>query len=458
VSTYLDEYRSKLISAEEAARLVKSGMVIEYGQFATKPVDFDRALGARAGEENLTDVTIRATGSVLPVPEVVKNDPTHKSFTYGSWYCTAVDRKMSDFGLCVHYPFNYHEANAVGTLPEYRHRWVDIWVAQTTPMDKGGFFNFGLASSHNYAIGSTAGLRIVEVNTCMPRCLGGYEEGIPLEEVDYIIEGSNTPIFATPPAPAPNQAEQRIAEYIVEEVRNGSCIQLGIGALPNTIGMMLANSDLKDLGVQSEMFCDAYVAMYEAGKITNAKKASDRYKSTYTFCLGQQSTYDFLNDNPRLASCPVVYTNDPSRMRANDRMVSINNILEIDLFSQVCSETKGLRQISGTGGQLDFVIGAYESHEGMSFLAFSSTFKDKEGNLHSRIRPMLTPGAVVTVPRTMVQWVVTEYGKVNMKGLSIWERAEALISIAHPDFRDQLIKEAEQMKIWHPSNRIPCSA
>ena len=458
MSTYLDEYRSKLISAEEAARLVKSGMVIEYGQFATKPVDFDRALGARAGEENLTDVTIRATGSVLPVPEVVKNDPTHKSFTYGSWYCTAVDRKMSDFGLCVHYPFNYHEANAVGTLPEYRHRWVDIWVAQTTPMDKGGFFNFGLASSHNYAIGSTAGLRIVEVNTCMPRCLGGYEEGIPLEEVDYIIEGSNTPIFATPPAPAPNQAEQRIAEYIVEEVRNGSCIQLGIGALPNTIGMMLANSDLKDLGVQSEMFCDAYVAMYEAGKITNAKKASDRYKSTYTFCLGQQSTYDFLNDNPRLASCPVVYTNDPSRMRANDRMVSINNILEIDLFSQVCSETKGLRQISGTGGQLDFVIGAYESHEGMSFLAFSSTFKDKEGNLHSRIRPMLTPGAVVTVPRTMVQWVVTEYGKVNMKGLSIWERAEALISIAHPDFRDQLIKEAEQMKIWHPSNRIPCSA
>jgi len=458
MSTYMDEYRSKLISAEQAARLVKSGMVIEYGQFATKPVDFDRALGARAGEENLTDVTVRATGTVLPVPEVVKNDPQHKSFTYGSWYCTAVDRKMGDFGLCIHYPFNYHEANNVGTLSSFQHRWCDIWVAQTTPMDRGGCFNFGLGNSHSYALGSTAKIRIVEVNTNMPRCLGGFEEGIPLDEVDYIIEGSNSPIFVTPPSPAPNEAEQKIAEFIVEEIRDGSCIQLGIGALPNTIGMMLADSDLKDLGVQSEMFCDAFVAMYEAGKITNAKKASDRFKSTYTFCLGQQSTYDYIHDNPRLASCPVQYTNDPARVRLNDRMVSINNILEIDLLSQVCSESKGLRQISGTGGQLDFVIGAFESNEGMSFLAFSSTFKDKDGNLHSRIRPLLTPGGVVTVPRTMVNWVVTEYGKVNMKALSIWERAEALINIAHPDFRDQLIKDAEQMKLWRPTNKIACSA
>ncbi|MGE5418201.1 MAG: acetyl-CoA hydrolase/transferase family protein [Acidobacteriota bacterium] len=455
MSTYMEEYRKKLITAEQAAQLVESGMVVEYGQFATKPVDFDQALGARASDETLNNVTIRATGGVLPVPEVVKNDPQQTTFQYGSWYCTALDRKLSDFGLCVHRPFNYHEANYIGNRDYYRHLWADAWVSQVAPMDSSGFFNFGVANSHSYSMGKNARLRIVEVNPNIPRCLGGFEEGFHISEIDYIVEGSNTPVFALPGSPEPSAAEMKIAEYIVEEVTDGACIQLGIGAMPNTIGMMLAGSDLRDLGIQSEMFCDSFVAMYEAGKITNAKKGVDKYKSTYTFCLGTQKTYDFIHDNPRLASCPVEYTNDPNRIRANDNFVSINNILEIDLLTQICSESKGLRQISGTGGQLDFVIGAYESHNGKSFLAFNSTYKDKDGVLHSRVRPLLTPGAIVTVPRTMVNWVVTEFGKVNVKGLSIWERAEAMISIAHPDFRDELIKEAEQMKIWKPSNKMP---
>ncbi|MGE5404303.1 MAG: acetyl-CoA hydrolase/transferase C-terminal domain-containing protein, partial [Candidatus Saccharibacteria bacterium] len=410
-------------------------------------------LGARAGDPDLTDVYIRATGSVLPIPEVVKCDPQQKSFRYGSWYCTALDRKMSDLGLAVHHPFNYHEANGMGYNSDYSGRWPDVWVCQVASMDKHGFFNFGIGASHNRAMAMGAKIRIVEVNTNMPRCLGGFEEGVHISEVDYIIEGSNTPVFATPPAPEPTPEEKRMAELIVEEIHDGSCVQLGIGALPNTIGLMIAGSDLRDLGIQSEMFCDAFVAMYEAGKVTNARKAADRFKSTYAFCLGTQDTYDFIDDNPLLAACPVVYTNDPALVRQNDNFMSINNILEIDLLTQVCSESKGLRQISGTGGQLDFVIGAFESKGGKSFLAFSSTYKDKDGNLHSRIRPLLTPGATVTVPRTMVNWVVTEYGKVNMKSLSIWERAEAIISIAHPDFRDDLIKEATEMKIWKPSNK-----
>ncbi|MGE5422752.1 MAG: acetyl-CoA hydrolase/transferase family protein, partial [Ignavibacteriales bacterium] len=321
-------------------------------------------------------------------------------------------------------------------------------------MDKSGVFNFGIAASHNYSMASTAKLRIVEVNENMPRCLGGFDEGVHLSEIDYIIEGTNSPLFCTPNAQEAKEAEQRIADYIVDEIHNGACLQLGIGALPNLIGMMLANSDLKDLGIQSEMFCDSFVAMYEAGKITNSKKASDRGKSTYAFCLGTQETYDFIDDNSRLAACPVVYTNDPARVRQNDQMVSINNILEVDLFSQVCSESKGTRQISGTGGQLDFVIGAYESKGGKSFLAFTSTFTDSNGDLHSRVRPLLTPGAIVTVPRTMVNWLVTEYGKVSLKGRSIWERTELIISIAHPDFREDLIKQAEEMKIWRPTNKL----
>lgn len=450
----MSEYRSKVITAEKAAQLIRSGMTIEYGQFATKPVDFDRALGARAGEENLSDVSIRATGSVLPIPEVVKCDPSQSTFSYGSWYCTALDRKMSDIGLCVHRPFNYHEANNICTNPDYIDVWADVWVAQVAPMDVSGVFNFGIAASHNYSMASTAKIRIVEVNENMPRCLGGFDEGIHLSEVDYIIEGSNSPLFCTPKPQAAREAEQRIADYIVNEIHDGACLQLGIGALPNLIGMMLADSDLKDLGIQSEMFCDSFVAMYEAGKITNSKKAFDRGKSTYAFCLGTQDTYDFLDDNSRLAACPVVYTNDPARVRENDQMISINNILEVDLFSQICSESKGTRQISGTGGQLDFVIGAYESKGGKSFLAFTSTFIDSSGNQHSRVRPLLTPGAIVTVPRTMVNWLVTEYGKVSLKGRSVWERAELIISIAHPDFRDELINQAEQMKIWKPTNKL----
>ena len=240
----------------------------------------------------------------------------------------------------------------------------------------------------------------------------------------------------------------------MEDIVDGDCIQLGIGALPNCIGNMIADSDLKDLGIQSEMFCDAFVKMYEAGKVTNAKKAYDINKSSYSFCLGMQETYDFLDDNPRCASTNVLHTNDPARVAMHDNVIAINNILEVDLLSQVCSESFGLRQISGTGGQLDFVIGAFHSKGGKGYLAFSSTFKDKEGNVHSRVRPLLTPGAVVTVPRTQVQYLVTEYGKVNLKAMSTWGRAAELIKIAHPDFREDLIKNAQDLNIWRRSNKI----
>lgn len=454
MGTYHEEYLSKLVSAPKAASIIESGMIVEYGQFVTKPVDFDRALGARAGEEGLVDIEVRATGGVAPVPEVVKNDPGQKTFQYGSWYFTAMDRALGDKGLCVHLPFMYHEANYVGFWDSFKHRQPDVWCAQVSPMDAAGFFNFGVANSHNYSFAKASKKRIVEVNQNIPRCLGGFQEGIHISEVDFIIEGSRTPIFTLPDSQEPTPAERKIAELIVEEINDGACLQLGIGSMPNTIGAMLAESDLKDLGIQSEMFCDSFVDMYEAGKVTNKKKAVDRFKSTYTFALGNKKTYEFMHDNPFLASCPVDYVNDPSRVRLNDNFVSINNILEIDLLSQVCSESKGLRQISGTGGQLDFVIGAFESKNGKSFLAFESTYTDKDGNRQSRIRPLLTPGAAVTVPRTLVHWVVTEYGKVNLKARSIWDRTEKLINLAHPDFRDELIREAHKMKIWRLSNKI----
>lgn len=454
MGTYWQDYKDKLITAEQAAQLVKSNDIVDYGMFATKPVDFDLALAKRAGD-GLENVNVRGTGTILPVPEVIKADPEQKTFQYFSWYFTAIDRKAGDFGLACHCPFNYHEATILAYNPDFSHVWPDVWVAQVTPMDKAGCFNFGLGNSHNRGMALNSKIAIVEVNANMPRCLGGSDEYVHISEIDYIIEGSDPPIFATPPAPSPTPEEKNIASLIVDEIVDGACIQLGIGALPNLIGNMIAESDLKELGIQSEMFCDAMVKMYETGRITNAKKARDVNKSTYSFCLGTQSTYDFLDNNPRCASSAVYDTNSPEGVARNDNVLSINNILEIDLLTQVCSESFGLRQISGTGGQLDFVIGAFHSKGGKSFLAFSSTYKDKEGQLYSRIKPLLTPGGIVTVPRTQVQYVVTEFGKVNMKARSIWGRAESLINIAHPHFREELIRAAQEMKIWSRTNRIP---
>ncbi|MGE5372285.1 MAG: acetyl-CoA hydrolase/transferase family protein [Solirubrobacterales bacterium] len=453
MSTYQDEYRRKLITAQQAAKLVPSNCIIDYGMFATKPVDFDTALGARAGE--LENVAVRGTGTILPVPEVIKMDPEQKTFQYFSWYFTALDRKACDYGLVTHAPFNYHEATLLNQMDSFSHLWCDVWCAQTTPMDASGCFNFGLGNSHNRGSALNAKLAIVEVNPNMPRCLGGSDEYVHISEIDYIIEGSASPIFTIPPSPEPSPEEKKIANLIMEEIVDGACLQLGIGALPNLIGNMIADSDLKDMGIQSEMFCDAMVRMYETGKITNARKTLDQYKTTYSFSLGTQETYDFLNDNPRCASTRVLNTNAPEAVARNKNAIAINNILEVDLLCQVCSESSGLRQISGTGGQLDFTVGAFHSEGGKGILAFKSTFTDKSGKLHSRIRPTLAPGSIITVPRSMVNYLVTENGKVNMKGKSIWGRAEALINLAHPNFHDELLEAAKQMKIWSRTNRIP---
>lgn len=449
MNTYLEEYRRKLTTAEKAVQLVKSGDYLDYGTFNGKPIALDKALAARRDE--LQGVTVRVVASIPPVPQVVQQDPTNKAFRYLSWYYSALDRKMGDLGLCDHLPFTYHEANFITqTFEEIR---PNVVMCQVTPMDEHGYFNFGPNNSHTFDLCMRADHVIVEVNENVPRCLGGSQEAIHLSQVTYVVEGDNSPLFELPPPAEPTEEEKIIAGLIIEEIHDGACLQLGIGSLPNLIGIRLSKSGIRDIGIHSEMFCEAFIDMFEAGCISNRFKTFDCHKATYTFGLGTRKLYDFMHNNSLLSSQPACVVNKPSIIATNDNMASINNIVEVDLFSQVCSESVGVRHVSGTGGQLDFVQGAFASKGGKSFLAFSSSFVDGNGDRHSRIKSVLTPGSVVTVPRTLVHFLVTEQGMVNVKAKSVWERAEALISIAHPDFRDDLLQEAEQMKIWRRSNK-----
>ena len=293
------------------------------------------------------------------------------------------------------------------------------------------------------------------INKNMPRCLGGMENCIHISQVTGIVEGENPPIGQMAAPGAATEVDLKVAKLLVPQIPNGACLQLGIGGMPNAIGSLIAQSDLKDLGVHTEMYVDAFVDIAKAGKITGACKQLDKGRQVYAFGAGTQKMYDYLNDNPECMSAPVDYTNDIRSISALDNFISINNAVDIDLFGQVNAETAGLKQISGAGGQLDFVLGAYLSKGGKSFICLSSTFFNKKtGQLESRIRPTLENGSIVTDTRANIHYLCTEYGCVNLKGLTTWEKAEALISVAHPDFREDLIKEAEKMHIWRRSNKI----
>jgi butyryl-CoA:acetate CoA-transferase len=441
-----DEYKKKLVSAEQAVGIVKSGDWVDYGHFSCAPTYLDQFLARRVNE--LTDVKIRAL-TYPGLAAVAQVDPTGERMCYNNWHFGGGDRVLHDQGLCNYVPLLYHEGPSY-----YDNIECDVFMVKTTPMDQSGYFNFGPSNSFSKAIAARAKTVVVEVNNNVPYCNGGYNESIHISEVDYIVESDSKPLVSLP-APVISNEDNRIAYLILNEIEDGSVIQLGIGAMPNAVGAMIAKSDLKDLGVHTEMLVDSFVDMYESGRVTNNKKQINPGKMVYTFALGSQKLYDFLNRNPSCASFSVDYTNTPANIAMNDKMVAINNAVEIDLFGQVSSESSGTRHISGTGGQFDYTFGACHSKGGKAFICLTSTQKNKKtSEVKSRIRSTLSPGSVVTIPRTIVHNVVTEYGMVNLKGRSTWERAEMLISIAHPDHREQLIREAEEMGIWRKCQKV----
>lgn len=444
---YTAEYRQKLVSADEAVKVVKSGDWVDYGWCTGTPDALDKALAKRTDELN----NINLRGGILLKPlAVFEREDAGSHFTWNSWHLGGFERKLIARGCCYYAPIRYSE------LPRYYRDLpfkTDVAMLQVTPMDQHGFFNFGPNASHLGAICETAKIIILEVNENMPRCLGGTECGIHISKVTHIVEGENPPISELGAGGPATDVDKKVAQLIVDQIPNGACLQLGIGGMPNAVGSLIAESDLKDLGVHTEMYVDAFVDIAKAGKITGAHKSLDRFRQVYAFGAGTKKMYDYLDDNPELMSAPVDYTNDIRSISALDNFISINNCVDIDLFGQISSESTGTKQISGAGGQLDFVLGAYLSKGGKSFVCCSSTFTDKQGKMHSRIRPTLTEGSIVTDTRPNTHYVVTEYGMVCLKGLSAWQRAEALISVAHPDFRDGLIAEAEKMNIWRRSNQ-----
>jgi len=428
------------MTASDAVDIIKSGNWVDYGCFLATPISLDRELAKRAGM--VEDVKVRSLG--FPgLAAVAKADPEGKSFKYNSWHFTGADRKLHDQKVCNYIPLLYHEG------PGYYEKHditTDVMLLRTTPMDNKGFFNFGVSNSFTRAQISAAKKVIIEVNENVPYCYGGNEEQIHISEVDAIVESGHEEMFSLS-EPKITDIDQQIAEIVVSQIENGSCLQLGIGAMPNAIGKLIANSNLRDLGVHTEMLCDSFVDIYEAGCISNRNKKNDVGKFVYTFALGSKKLYDFIDHNPSCSSYPVDYTNHLNNIAANDKAIAINNALEIDLFGQVSSESSGTRHISGTGGQLDYTYGCYHSRGGKALICLSSSVVDKEGNRKSRIRPFLEPGTITTLPRVMVNYVVTEYGMVNLKGKSTWERAKSLISIAHPEFREELLEHAHRMNI-----------
>ncbi len=445
---YAEEYQKKLVSADEAVKVVNSGDWVDYGWCNGTADALDQALAKRTDE--LKDVNVRG-GILLKTPAIFEREDAGEHFTWNSWHMSGIERKLISRGCAYYAPIRYSE------LPRYYResntKKNAVAMFQVAPMDKHGFFNFGPNASHLAAVVETSAIVIVEVNENMPRCLGGTENNVHISDVDYIVEGSNPPIAEMGAGGPASDVDKAVAKLIVNEIPDGACLQLGIGGMPNAVGSLIAESDLKDLGVHTEMYVDAFVDIAKAGKINGSRKNIDRFRQAFAFGCGTKKMYDYLDENPEILSAPVSYTNDIRSISALDNFMSINNAVDLDLFGQVNAESAGTKHISGAGGQLDFVLGAYLSKGGKSFICCSSTYKTRDGQVKSRILPTLNPGSIVTDTRANTHFLVTEFGIVNIKGLSTWEKAEAIISIAHPDFRDELIAEAEKMNIWRRSNK-----
>lgn len=427
------------ISAAEAAGLVKSGDWLDFGTTLSQPDVFDAALAERASE--LSQVKFRSCITMRP-RAVLEADPEGEHFYWFSWHFSSYDRRQGDLDRANYMPVN------LGEIPDYYRRYlepIDFAVLQTRPRDAEGYYNFGPTHLWNRAIVEKAKTVIVEVNPSLPYA-HGMQSGVHESEVDFVIQGDGAPPVELV-SPPPNDVERKVGALIAAEIEDGSCLQVGIGGMPNAVCAALREADVRDLGIHSEMLTDGMVDLVLSGQVNGARKVLNPGKHVYSFALGTKRFYETIDDNPAFFACPSDYTNSPHIVMRNEKVVAINSTTQVDLTGQAASESDGFRHISGTGGQLQFVRGAYASLGGKSFICLSSVY-EKGDVRKSRIVPCLTPGNTVTTTRMDMHYVVTEYGVVCLKGKSVAERAKALISIAHPDFREDLERQARENRLF----------
>ena len=428
----------KKITASEAVKKVKSGMMIVTGLGCAEGRDFLSQLHTVADEVSGVTVT-----NCLPMsdPDFMKKEYKN-SFYVDGWFYSPALRKAHQNGNISFIPNHLHLAG----IKRLAHVHTDIYVGACSMPDKHGYVSLSLSNTYEKRVIEEADLVILEINPNMPYTYGDLE--LHLDEVDYVIESNYLP--AELPDTEPNEKDIAIGNNIASQINDGDCLQLGIGGIPNAVASALKNK--KDLGVHTEMLTTGLMKLAKLGVVTNKRKTLHKGKMVCTFAMGSRELYEFIDHNPGVAVLDGAYTNDPHVIGLNDNMVSINTTLEIDLTGQCCSESIGSTQFSGTGGQVDTAVGAQNAKNGRSFIALYSTAMVKnpitgEREEISKIVPQLKQGAVVTLSRNDVNYVVTEYGMVNLKGTNIRERVKLLISIAHPKFRAELLEQAKGLGI-----------
>lgn len=422
MSEWLSAYRARLTSAERALEAVQSGQRVYVHQGCAKPLALVDALVARAPE--LCDVEIVHLATAGPAEYTRPDMAGH--FWHNAFFIAENTRAAVQAGRAGYIPIFISEIEGLfesGAMP------LDVALIQCSPPDNYGYMSLGTSVDISLTAARCARHLIVEINDRNPRTFGNTF--LHVSEPDALVEASH-PLPEFPAAEA-TEVHHAIARHIAALIPDGATLQAGIGAIPDAVFGYLKNH--KDLGIHTEMLSDGILELIATGVVNNRRKAVHPHKSLLSFVLGSQKLFDFIDDNPSFDFQTLAYTNDPCRIARNDRMVAINSALEIDLSGQVCSDSIGFTPYSGVGGQVDFIRGAARSRGGVPIIALPSTAKD--GTV-SRIVPALRPGAGVVTSRADVHWVVTEYGAVNLHGKTLRQRAEALVSIAHPAFRAEL--------------------
>jgi 4-hydroxybutyrate CoA-transferase len=424
-----DAYRSRRVSAAEALKAVKSGDRVVVGHACGEPGDLMEALVARAPD--LRDVEII---HMVPMGRCHYTRPEFSaSFFHNSLFVGAATRECLRAGRGDYTPTHFQ---AVPALFSEGYLTPDVALIHLSPPDKHGFCSFGVSVDYTKPAASAAKTVIAQVNPNMPRTHG--DSFIHVSQLHYIVE-SEQPVIELDPPPV-GIVEEAIGRNVASLVRDGDCLQLGIGAIPAAILLYLREKN--DLGIHSEMFTDGVVDLCERGVVTNSRKRLHTGKLVATFLMGTRRLYDFVDDNPSISMFPVSYTNDPFVIGQIDNVVAINSAIEVDLMGQVVADSMGSVQFSGIGGQVDFVRGAARSRGGRSVIALPSTAKKGTA---SRIVSRIAEGAAVTTMRADVDYVVTEHGIAHLRGRTLRERARLLIEIADPGFREALTREYRRL-------------